>query len=111
MKLFKRFALAVMALVVTFVPASAPAQDATELMKAAHLKMYYPGDDGSASVKMVITDKRGKTRVRPPFGTQVSWSGLDTTTSMLFRGSRRSNQDVLRTVRQLANHGGLSRAR
>ena len=62
--MLKRYALAVLALVVTLVPASAQAQDATELMKAAHLKMYYPADDGSASVKMVITDKRGKTRER-----------------------------------------------
>ncbi|RKZ12019.1 outer membrane lipoprotein-sorting protein [bacterium] len=42
----------------------AAAQDATELMKAAHLKMYYPADDGTANVSMVITDKRGRTRVR-----------------------------------------------
>jgi len=62
--MFKRYTLAVLALVVTLVPASVQAQDATEMMKAAHLKMYYPGDDGSASVKMVITDKRGKTRER-----------------------------------------------
>jgi outer membrane lipoprotein-sorting protein len=42
----------------------AAAQDATEIMKAAHLQMYYPGDDGTAFVNMVITDKRGKTRER-----------------------------------------------
>jgi outer membrane lipoprotein-sorting protein len=45
-------------------PATVDAQDATELMKQGHLNMYYAGDDGSARVKMVITDKRGKTRER-----------------------------------------------
>lgn len=44
--------------------APAVAQDATELMKSAHLQMYYPGADGTAQVSMVITDKRGKTRER-----------------------------------------------
>ena len=51
-----------LALIALAVPAGA--QDATELMKDAHLKMYYPADDGTAQVKMVITDKRGKTRER-----------------------------------------------
>lgn len=45
-------------------PASAQAPDAEALMKEAHLKMYYAGDDGSARVNMTITDKNGKTRVR-----------------------------------------------
>jgi outer membrane lipoprotein-sorting protein len=44
-------------------PAAAQA-DAEELMKTAHLNMYYAGDDGSARVMMTITDKRGKTRER-----------------------------------------------
>lgn len=45
-------------------PARAQAPDAEALMKEAHLNMYYAGDDGSARVKMVITDKNGKTRER-----------------------------------------------
>jgi len=45
-------------------PARAVAPDADVLMKDAHLKMYYAGDDGTASVTMTITDKRGKTRDR-----------------------------------------------
>ncbi len=44
--------------------AGAQTPDATELMKTAHLNMYYPGDDGVAKVDMRITDKRGKTRTR-----------------------------------------------
>jgi outer membrane lipoprotein-sorting protein len=44
--------------------AQAQTPDATELMKQAHLNMYYPGEDGSARVEMVITDKRGRTRSR-----------------------------------------------
>jgi len=45
-------------------PAAAQAPDAEALMKEAHLNMYYAGEDGTARVKMVITDKRGKTRER-----------------------------------------------
>lgn len=56
------FTLLILALVSLAAPAAA--QDATELMKDAHLQMYYPGDDGTAFVSMVITDKRGKTRER-----------------------------------------------
>jgi outer membrane lipoprotein-sorting protein len=46
------------------IPARAQAPDAEALMKEAHLNMYYAGDDGSARVKMTITDKNGKTRER-----------------------------------------------
>jgi outer membrane lipoprotein-sorting protein len=45
-------------------PALAQTPDAEALMKDAHLKMYYPGDDGTARVQMTITDKKGKTRER-----------------------------------------------
>lgn len=45
-------------------PARAQAPDAEALMKEAHLNMYYAGEDGSARVKMTITDKNGKTRGR-----------------------------------------------
>jgi len=44
--------------------AQAETPDATELMKTAHLNMYYPGEDGTATVSMTITDRRGKTRER-----------------------------------------------
>lgn len=60
----QKLALFALILVVALAAVPAAAQDATELMKSAHLKMYYPGDDGSAEVRMVITDKRGKTRER-----------------------------------------------
>jgi outer membrane lipoprotein-sorting protein len=46
------------------VPVQAQTPDAEALMKEAHLNMYYAGDDGSARVKMTITDKNGKTRER-----------------------------------------------
>lgn len=45
-------------------PSRAEEPNAEELMKQAHLNMYYAGDDGSARVKMTITDKNGKTRER-----------------------------------------------
>ncbi len=44
------------------VRAEAPA--AEELMKQAHMNLYYAGDDGRAVVNMTLTDKRGKTRLR-----------------------------------------------
>lgn len=65
--MLKRFAIVfgLVVLAAQWLPASdAAAQDATELMKLAHLNMYYPGDDGSAHVKMTITDKRGRVRER-----------------------------------------------
>ena len=51
------------ALLLALVPV-ASAQDATELMKQAHLNMYYPGEDGKARVEMTITDRNGRTRER-----------------------------------------------
>lgn len=48
----------------SFAPTAVSAEDATELMKEAHLNMYYAGEDGSARVKMVITEKSGRTRER-----------------------------------------------
>ena len=57
------FAALLGAAVLWTVPALAQ-PDATQLMKDAHLKMYYAGDDGTARVSMTITDKKGKTRNR-----------------------------------------------
>ena len=58
------FAVSLLLAASSFAPTAASAQDATELMKQAHLNMYYAGEDGSARVKMVITEKSGKTRER-----------------------------------------------
>lgn len=58
------FTIFALSLVTLFGSTAAQAQDAVELMKEAHLNMYYPGDDGSAEVSMTITDKRGRTRER-----------------------------------------------
>lgn len=38
--------------------------NAEEVMKQAHLNLYYMGDDGKAVVNMTITDKRGRERTR-----------------------------------------------
>ncbi len=43
---------------------AAQAPSAEELMKTAHLNMYYPADDGAAHVQMTITDRKGRTRER-----------------------------------------------
>lgn len=39
-------------------------ENAEQLMREAHLNLYYTGDDGRAVVDMTLTDKRGKTRTR-----------------------------------------------
>lgn len=44
--------------------AQADAPDAEQLMKQAHLNLYYAGDDGKAVVTMTLEDKNGKTRSR-----------------------------------------------
>jgi outer membrane lipoprotein-sorting protein len=44
--------------------ASAQTANAEEIMKRAHLNLYYMGNDGKAVVNMTITDKRGKERTR-----------------------------------------------
>jgi outer membrane lipoprotein-sorting protein len=38
--------------------------DAVEVMKQAHLNLYYMGDDGRAVVEMKLVDKKGKSRSR-----------------------------------------------
>ena len=38
--------------------------DPVEIMKTAHLNLYYMGDDGRAVVVMKLVDKKGKERVR-----------------------------------------------
>ncbi|KAA3604389.1 MAG: outer membrane lipoprotein-sorting protein [Calditrichaeota bacterium] len=40
------------------------AQNAEEIMMKSHLNYYYAENDGKAKVKMVLTNKRGKERVR-----------------------------------------------
>ncbi|MCP4544960.1 MAG: outer membrane lipoprotein-sorting protein [bacterium] len=42
----------------------AQAQDAAQIMTAAHKAYYYAGDGGQAKVQMVLTDKKGRTRER-----------------------------------------------
>lgn len=37
---------------------------ADEIMKTAHLNLYYPGDDGRTVVEMTLTDKKGSVRTR-----------------------------------------------
>jgi len=61
---FSTLLISALAAAAAFVPARAQAPDAEALMKEAHLNMYYAGDDGSARVKMTITDKNGRTRER-----------------------------------------------
>jgi outer membrane lipoprotein-sorting protein len=52
-------------LIVSLVTAGLNAQDnAEEIMKKAHLAMYYGGDNGISDVKMTIVNSRGKERLR-----------------------------------------------
>lgn len=39
-------------------------EDATELMKQAHLAYYYAGDDGKAKVMMTLVDKKGGKKIK-----------------------------------------------
>lgn len=63
----KGIALAGAVLAATAFPGGTGAADtpqAEDIMKSAHMNLYYPGDDGRAFVRMTMTDKRGKTRER-----------------------------------------------
>ncbi len=46
------------------VQAAEPLTDVQEIVKRANLTAYYQGDDGKATVKMTITNKRGQERKR-----------------------------------------------
>jgi outer membrane lipoprotein-sorting protein len=56
--------LAVAAALFAMGAGNAAAEDAAEIMKTAHLNLYYMGDDGIAKVRMDLVDKKGKTRTR-----------------------------------------------
>ena len=71
MKPTKRTVLLAAALAAILAPSAGPraaaaadAPDAEELMKQAHLNLYYAGDDGKTVVQMTLEDKSGKTRGR-----------------------------------------------
>ena len=64
MKTFKTLIIAAVALFTVTAGISAQEQNAEELMKNAHLNMYYAGDDGIAEVTMTIVNSKGKERLR-----------------------------------------------
>jgi hypothetical protein len=49
--------------------------DPVEIMKTAHMNLYYAGDDGVANVHMALVDKKGKERVRE--FTMIRWDKED----------------------------------
>ena len=57
----KIFALAALTL---FMPSLAFALTADEIVERSNLAYYYAGDDGAATIKMTITDTRGRVRLR-----------------------------------------------
>jgi len=59
-----RFALITGILLLAAGLAAAAGKTAEEIMKEAHLNMYYSATDGRALVNMELTDKRGKVRKR-----------------------------------------------
>jgi outer membrane lipoprotein-sorting protein len=56
-------------------PAAAAETDAVDIMKQAHMNLYYAGDDGSAEVKMSLVDKKGRERERE--FTMLRWDKED----------------------------------
>lgn len=46
------------------IPALALAMTADEIVERSNLAYYYAGDDGAATIKMTITDSRGRERIR-----------------------------------------------
>ena len=61
----KRFAMLVMALgLIAGFNSAASAMDADAVIERANKASYYPGKDGRADVRMVITDKSGSSRSR-----------------------------------------------
>jgi len=64
MNIFRTLAVAAVILMMVTANISAQEQNAEELMKKAHLNMYYAGDDGVAEVTMTIVNSKGKERLR-----------------------------------------------
>lgn len=64
MNFIRTFSLATVLLVIVVPHSIAQDDRATELMKQAHLNLYYAGEDGIAEVKMIISNSRGKERIR-----------------------------------------------
>ncbi|MBU1699854.1 MAG: outer membrane lipoprotein-sorting protein [Candidatus Eisenbacteria bacterium] len=56
-------------------PVEAAETDAVEIMKQAHMNLFYAGDDGIAEVKMTLVDKNGRERERE--FTMLRWDGED----------------------------------
>ncbi len=59
-----KFFLILIIAIVLMNPALADALTADEIVDRSNLAYYYAGDDGRASLKMTITDRRGRDRVR-----------------------------------------------
>jgi len=64
MNILRTLAVAAVILMMVTANISAQEQNAEELMKKAHLNMYYAGDDGVAEVTMTIVNSKGKERLR-----------------------------------------------
>ncbi len=63
-KLIGRVAAAMLLMIVSVGLAHAQAPSAEQIMEKSHQAYYYAGDGGHARVKMVLTDKKGRTRER-----------------------------------------------
>ena len=63
MKISRLYTVFALALLLSF-GTKLMAQDASEIMKKSHLAYFYAADDGASEVLMVMTDKKGKERVR-----------------------------------------------
>ena len=64
MKMHGLFTMFAVILMIVAVNAKAQDNQAEELMKKAHLALFYAGDDGAAEVTMKIVNSKGKERLR-----------------------------------------------
>jgi predicted RND superfamily exporter protein/outer membrane lipoprotein-sorting protein len=81
--------------------ASAADVDPVEIMKTAHMKLYYAGDDGVATVNMRLVDKKGRERVRE--FTMLRWDEEDGGEQRYYTYFYKPN-DVRRTAFMVIKH-------
>jgi len=64
MKMYRIFTVIAVVLMITTINVNAQDNQAEELMKKAHLALFYSADDGAAEVTMKIVNSKGKERLR-----------------------------------------------
>ncbi len=84
-------------------PSAAEEPDATAIMRDAHIRFYYAGDDGVADVVMTLTDKKGRERLRE--FTMLRWDEEDGGEQRYYTYFKKP-ADVRRTTFMVIKHQG-----